>query len=158
MLFVIIHFYVSQILFELLFLIVFCLFFLFYRTTGVLLLHALNHAFAEIPIGIHTLWACIASSIVCGLLSFILRRVVSTIVPFETIFVATMTFVFTDILYGMIKFIPIKDEQTGVTKRWAIGTWLHMPASHRFDLKARAAVKRGLNTTYVLHTFAFEVF
>ena len=29
------------------------------------------------------------------------------------------------------------------------GTWLHMPASHRFDLKARAAVKRGIQTTYV---------
>jgi len=27
------------------------------------------------------------------------------------------------------------------------GTWLHMPASHRFDLKARAAVKRGIQTT-----------
>ena len=29
------------------------------------------------------------------------------------------------------------------------GTWLHMPASHRFDLKARAAVKRGILNTYV---------
>jgi hypothetical protein len=25
-------------------------------------------------------------------------------------------------LYGMIKFIPVKDKRTGQTKRWAIGT------------------------------------
>ena len=30
------------------------------------------------------------------------------------------------------------------------GTWLHMPASHRFDLKARAVVKRNIQTTYVI--------
>jgi hypothetical protein len=34
------------------------------------------------------------------------------------------------------------------------GTWLHMPASHRFDLKARAAVKRCVRTTQFAITFA----
>jgi hypothetical protein len=35
------------------------------------------------------------------------------------------------------------------------GTWLHMPASHRFDLKARAAVKRGIRTTQIAFAFVF---
>ena len=123
-----------------------------------LCLHALNHTFAEIPIGIHTLWACIATSLVAVLLSFILRRVVSSIVPFEVVFVGILSFIFTDILYGMIKFIPVKDERTGQTKPWAIGTWLHMPASHRFDLKARAAVKRVLKTTYVFFILSLKTY
>jgi len=40
------------------------------------------------------------------------------------------------------------------------GTWLHLPASHRFDLKARAAVKLGIRTTYVLYfilRFCFRI-
>ena len=132
--------------------------FIFYRTLAVLILHALNHAFAKIPIGVHTMWACLACSIVCVLLSFILRRVVSSIVPFEAIFVGILSFVCTDVLFGMIKFIPVKDERTGQTKRWAIGTWLHMPASHRFDLKARAAVKRVLKTTYVFFILSLKTY
>ena len=37
------------------------------------------------------------------------------------------------------------------------GTWLHMPTSHRFDLKARAAVKRNLQTTYVVIDISLNV-
>ena len=57
-----------------------------------------------------------------------------------------LNFIVTDILFGMIKFIPVKDKRTGQTKHYGIGTFLHMPATHRFDLKARAGVKRGIQT------------
>eukprot|EP00938_MAST-03A_sp_MAST-3A-sp1_P000488 g488.t1 len=121
----------------------------------IMLLHGLNLAFAKIPIGGHTVCACVASSViaVCGSVS--LRSIIETIIPFEVVFVGILTLILGDILYGMIKFIPVKDERTGQTKRWAIGTWLHMPASHRFDLKARARVKRGIQTTHLSCAFAF---
>ena len=156
---------------------------MFDRSGAVLTLHATNLAFAKIPIGVHIIWACLAISLVTLMLSFLLRLGVSTILPFEQIFVGGLSFIFTDILYGMIKFIPVKDKRTGQTKRWAIGTvsssisdgpllefshfcnsttlntgtWLHMPASHRFDLKARAAVKRNIQTTYVIIDFSLNV-
>ena len=149
------------------------IFSLFDRTIATLILHAINLAFAKIPLGVHTIWACLATSAVLFVLSFLLRLGVSTILPFEVTIVGVLTMIVSDILYGMIKFIPIKNKRTGQTKRWAIGiflscisdeqlylqfshfcnsttlntgTWLHMPASHRFDLKARAAVKRGVQT------------
>ena len=148
-----------------------------------LVLHAMNLAFAKIPIGVHTVWACISGSLFPVLLSFLLRLGVSTILPFEVTIVGVLTMIVSDIVYGMIKFIPMKDKRTGQTKRWAIGTvsssisdkpllefshfcnsttlntgtWLHMPASHRFDLKARAAVKRNIQTTYVIIDFSLNV-
>ena len=90
-----------------------------------LILHAMNLAFAKIPIGVHTVWACLASSLTFFLLSFLLRLGVSTILPFEQIFVGGLSFIFTDILYGMIKFIPVEDKRTGQTKTWAIGTFFY---------------------------------
>ena len=135
----------------------------------------MNLAFAKIPIGGHTVCACVAASAVCVLISILMRSSVNTIVPFEALFIGILSFIATDILYAMIKFIPVKNKQTGQYKRWAIGmifssfilhhtrtthshnktgTWLHMPASHRFDLKARAAVKRGIQTTQFTVAFA----
>ena len=87
-----------------------------------LVLHAMNLAFAKIPIGVHTVWACLAVSLVPFLLSFLLRLGVSTILPFDAIIVGVLTVIGLDILYGMIKFIPVNDKRTGQTKRWAIGT------------------------------------
>jgi hypothetical protein len=128
----------------------------------------MNLAFAKVPIGGHTVCACVAASAVCVLISILMRSSLATIVPFESLFVVIIGLIGGDILYGMTKFIPVKNKQTGQYKRWAIGmifssfilhhtrtthshnktgTWLHMPASHRFDLKARAAVKRGLRTS-----------
>ena len=159
------------------------IFSLFDRTIATLILHAINLAFAKIPLGMHTIWACLATSAVLFVLSFLLRLGVSTILPFELTIVGVLTMIVSDILYGMIKFIPMKDKRTGQTKRWAIGTvsssisdgpllefshfcnsttpntgtWLHMPASHRFDLKARAAVKRNIQTTYVIIDFSLNV-
>ena len=157
---------------------------MFGRTPAALTLHAMNLAFAKIPLGVHTIWACLAASVVALMLSFLLRLGVSTILPFEVIIVGVLGIIVLDILYGMIKFIPVEDKRTGQTKRWAIGTlfslisdeqlifnsshfcnsttpntgtWLHMPASHRFDLKARAAVKRNIQTTYVIIDFSFNV-
>jgi hypothetical protein len=136
----------------------------------------MNLAFAKIPIGGHTVCACVAASVVSVLISILMRSSVNTIVPFEVLFVGIFTLIVGDILYGMIKFIPVKDKRTDQVKTWAIGryffcfilhhtrtthlhnktgTWLHMPASHRFDLKARAAVKRGIRTTQFALTFAF---
>ena len=100
---------------------------LFDRTISTLLLHAMNLAFAKIPIGVHTIWACLAASLVVFMLSFLLRLGVSTIFPFEIIIVGVLSFIVGDILYGMIKFIPVKDKRTGQTKRWAIGTFFSLP-------------------------------
>ena len=61
----------------------------------------------------------------------------------------TLNLIVSDILFGMIKFIPVKDKRTGQTKHHGLGTFIHMPATHRFDLKARAGVKRGIQTAYV---------
>ena len=83
----------------------------------------MNVAFAKIPIGIHTVWACLASSLITVVLSVLVRLGVSTIVPFESILVGVLSFIISDIMYGMIKFIPVKDKRTGQTKRWAIGTF-----------------------------------
>ena len=67
--------------------------------------------------------ACVAVSAVSVLLSFLLRRITrGSVLFFEVFFVGTLCLIFTDILYGMIKFIPVKDEHTGQTKRWAMGT------------------------------------
>ena len=87
-----------------------------------LVLHAMNLAFAKIPIGVHTVWACITGSLFPVLLSFLLRLGVSTVVPFEAIVVGILGLFVVDIVYGMIKFIPVKNKITGQTKRWAIGT------------------------------------
>ena len=54
--------------------------------------------------------------------SILLRSIFEEIVPFEVVFVFVLGLILMDILYGMIKFIPVKDERTGQTKRWAIGT------------------------------------
>ena len=88
----------------------------------VLLLHALNLAFAKIPIGGHTACACVATSAVVVCISISLRSFFETILPFEVLFLGILGLILCDILYGMIKFIPVKDERTGQTKRWAIGT------------------------------------
>ena len=90
-------------------------------TVAVLLLHAMNLAFAKIPIGGHTVCACVAVSAVCVLISIFMRSSVNTIVPFEVLFVANLTLIAMDILYGMIKFIPVKNKRTGQVKRWSIG-------------------------------------
>jgi len=141
---------------------------------SVLLLHAMNLAFAKIPSGAHTVYACVALAAIVTLVSVLLRASLATIVPFEALFIGVTSCIVSDIVYGMIKFIPVKDKRTGQTKRWAIGmiclshhlssshfslqdhtlhaqtgTWLHMPASHRFNPKARGAVKRNITTTYV---------
>jgi hypothetical protein len=134
----------------------------------------MNLAFAKIPIGGHTVCAYVASSAVYVLILMLLRSSVNTIVPFEVLFAGILGLTAMDILYGMIKFIPVRDKRTGQVKRWSIGmifssfvihhirktftyktgTWVHMPASHRFDLKARAAVKRGIQTTQFGTAFA----
>ena len=87
-----------------------------------LVLHALNLAFAKIPIGVHTVWACLAASFVAIMISILLRLGVSTILPFEAIILGILSFIVSDIVYGMIKFIPVKDKRTAKTKKWAIGT------------------------------------
>ncbi len=89
---------------------------------AVLLLHALNLAFAKIPVGRHTVCACVAASVVGVCVSISLRSIIEAIVPFEVVFVGILGLILMDILCGMIKFIPVKDERTGQTKRWAIGT------------------------------------
>ena len=92
-----------------------------FRVIVVLLLHALNLAFAKIPIGGHTVCACVAGSVVYMCVSVSLRSIFETIIPFEVVFVSILSLPLGDILYGMIKFIPVKNSRTGQTKRWAIG-------------------------------------
>ena len=86
------------------------------------MLHGANLAFAKIPIGVHTVCACVAASVVFMCVSISLRSAIETIIPFEVVFMGISSLILCDILYGMIKFIPVKDERTGQTKRWAIGT------------------------------------
>ena len=83
-----------------------------------------------------------------------MRTFIGTIVPFEAAFVGLLGLFCADLVFGMIKVVPVKDNRTDQIKRWALGTWLHMPASHRFDLKARADVKRVLQTTQFAVLFA----
>ena len=85
------------------------------------LLHALNFVFAKIPVGRHTVCACVAASVVGVCVSISLRSIFETIAPFEVVFLGILSPILMDILFGMIKFIPVKDERTGQTKRWAIG-------------------------------------
>ena len=84
-------------------------------------LHAVNLAFANIPLGGHTLSACVVTSAAIFFLSFSLRNLAGVLVPFESFFVGTLSFIFCDIVFGMVKFIPVKDKQMGQIKRWAIG-------------------------------------
>jgi len=115
----------------------------------------MNLAFAKIPMGWHTVFACIAGSVVGTMLSLIIRACVKSITPFELSFLGILTILLMDILFGMIKLIPVKDKRTGQIKKWQLGSWLHMPASHRFNLKSRAAVKLNIRTTQVAAAFAF---
>ena len=115
-----------------------------------LVLHAMNLAFAKIPIGVHTVWACLAVSFVAIMISILLRLGVSTILPFEAIIVGVLTMIVADILYGMIKFIPVNDKRTGQTKRWAIGTISSsisneqlMSNSHIFATRRHSIQERG---------------
>ena len=104
---------------------------------AVILLHALNLAFAKIPIGGHTVCAWVLVSFVCVSLSLLLRAVFKTIVPFEAINVGILSFIFTDVLFGMVKFIPVKNKVTGQTKRWAVGmaTLTLSPSLFQFSLQ-----------------------
>ena len=95
----------------------------FDRSMATLLLHTLNLTFAKIPVGVHTLWACLATSIVGFVNSFLLRLGFSIIFPFEGVIIGGLGVIVTEILYGTIKFIPVKDKRTGQIKRWAIGTF-----------------------------------
>ena len=65
--------------------------------------------------------ACVAASVVSVLISILMRSSVNTIVPFEVLFVGILTLIVGDILFGMIKFIPVKDKRIGQVKTWAIG-------------------------------------
>ena len=78
----------------------------------------MNLAFAKISIGGHTVCACVAGSAVCVLISILLRSSVNNIVPFEAMCIGILGLIATDILFGMIKFIPVKDKQTGQVKRY----------------------------------------
>ena len=77
----------------------------------------MNLAFAKVPIGGHTLFACIAACAIDMFVSILLRSSVETIVPFESMFIGILGLIVGDILYGMVKFIPVKDKRTGQVKR-----------------------------------------
>jgi len=69
--------------------------------------------------------ACVAAAAVNVLTSFVLRTSLSTIVPFEALFSSILGLILMEVICGMIKFIPVKDQETGQTNRWAIGTIIH---------------------------------
>jgi len=117
----------------------------------VLLLHALNFVFAKVSVGTHSALAVLFVALVAIPLSCCLRIITGSIVAFEAVFVGAVGFLLTDILYGMLKVIPVNIQ--GKTKMYNIGSWLHMPASCRFDLKTRANVKRVLHTSQFTAVF-----
>ena len=82
------------------------------------------------------------------MISFILRQIVTTIIPFDMLFVVFPSVVLRIILFKKMKFIGVKDERTGHTTKWDISAWFR-PKSHRFSLKAIAAAKWTSQTAYV---------
>ena len=89
----------------------------YYSIITILVMHAMNLAFAKIPIGAHSMCACVATSAIGVLISILLRSSLKTIVPFEAMFISIIGQIAGDILFGMIKFIPVKDKRTGQVKR-----------------------------------------
>ena len=65
--------------------------------------------------------ACVAGAAVSVFISILMRSSLDSVVPFEALFIGFLSLILGDVLYGMIKFIPVKDKRTGQTKRWAIG-------------------------------------
>jgi len=125
-------------------------------SVGVLGLHAFNFAFAKIPIGIHTVFALLMCGLSNTLSSIVLRQTIgNTIFPFETVVSGVLGFIAHDILFVHLKVVPVKDKRTGQVKFWALETWMHMPASHRFNLKARTDMMRVLRTTQLTTCFAW---
>jgi ABC-type enterochelin transport system permease subunit len=93
-----------------------------YRCIIALLIHGLNKAFARIPIGRHTVCACFALSAVNISVSLLFTSIIESIMPFQVIFIAILGMIMGNIMYGGIKFIPVKNKRTDQTKKWAIGT------------------------------------
>ena len=66
-----------------------------------LTLHAMNLAFAKIPIGVHTVWACVAAALVIIVLSSFFRLGFSTIAPFEEVILGILSFIVSDSLQAI---------------------------------------------------------
>ena len=107
--------------------------FSFDRSIAILLLHSLYHAFAKIPIGVHSMFAIAAFNLSYTLMSILLRQIVTTILPFEVVILSLSLHPLLNLLFGMLKFIPVKNERTGQVKRWAIGTLTISPKISKLE-------------------------
>ena len=94
------------------------------RVYSILLLHLMNTTFAKIPMGYHTFSAIIIVGMLCCFISFSLRKIFGSMAPLDGVLVGVLAFIFTDIAFGMTKFIPVRDRRTGQTKNYNIGTLL----------------------------------
>eukprot|EP00940_MAST-03C_sp_MAST-3C-sp2_P003174 g3174.t1 len=105
-----------------------------------------NYTFARIP------FECLrfALGYVAYYSVFIVLAVAQWFV-FENIFpfyllvsVLSMIAVF-NIILG-IKFIPIRNERTGMVQKWNLGSWINLDAASRFSPVARMRVKRAVTS------------
>lgn len=124
----------------------------FYSVLSVVLFHALNLAFAKIPIGRHTISACLIVSAVASFSWITVRFMYGSILPFEALIVGSIAYPLHDILFIRMNIIPVKNEHTHMSTMWSLDNWVHLPSSHRFDLQVKRATRRVVVTTYV-HVF-----
>ena len=79
------------------------------------------------------MFAMVAVGSLYFLMSILLRQIITTILPFEVVILVFIVMPLIDILFGMLKFIPVKNERTGQVKRWAIGTHTISPKMSKLE-------------------------
>jgi len=79
------------------------------------------------------MFAMVAIGTLYALISILLRQIFTTILPFEIVILPLIVIPLMDILYGVLKFIPVENERTGQVKRWAIGTHTISPKISKLE-------------------------
>ena len=90
---------------------------------SILLLHVTNLAFARVPLGVNTPLTILVVGVLCFLMSSFFRQIFSSIFPLEQVVVGLLSFILADVLFGMIKFVPVRNQVTGKTKNYSIGAF-----------------------------------
>ncbi len=127
----------------------------FYSFYCIFLLHALNLAFAKIPIGRHTVFASLMACIMGTCSSILIRLMYGSIMPFETLIMVCIAIPSHDILFYRMDIVPAKNKHTHTKTNWSLDNWVHLPSSHRFDLQVKRATRKVLITTYVCVSVSF---
>ena len=78
--------------------------------------HGLAHAFAQIPIGIHSFYNVFVLSLIAFGTSFGFRQVYDAIFPFELCLNAVCSMFISNVVLGVVKFIPHVNFRTDEKK------------------------------------------